>query len=274
MNGTHRDQALTAALAHSLGHAAPFSESECRDVTALALTHCHEISDLAWCPNLRSLEISNSDIHDLRFVEALPHLETLKIYGAPVSDVQPITHCPQLTRLDLCFTLVADLTPALQLPRLTSGVILGNPWSLSTRQTIIPELLNLIPGKQRPRAFMFSSETDWRNTLTLQSYGLPLCQSTLTFNASRYDEFANAGASMRPVTIAEGTEGSTSGLAIDAASARTAIYSYDREMDAEYEELDAGLDVAFTSYAKMLAGLRVMRIVCGEKTWKIKAKAV
>jgi hypothetical protein len=89
----------------------------------------------------------------------------------------------------------------------------------------------------------------------------------LRFNMSVYEQFVDAGASMHPITVAEGVRGSTSGLVIDANSERPAIHSYDAETYEEHEELDAGLEVAFASYAQMLASLRSMKIVCGDTTW-------
>lgn len=281
MNGTHCDQALTAALAHSLGHAAPFSESECRNVTALALTHCHEISDLAWCPNLRSLEISNSDIHDLRFVEALPHLVSGELGDDPRA--LDLTRLPEIgTAADALGWIQDSSIPDAPKDHYRQFVAHFPHLTFCRGTTALMGCLADAAERYAPEWFAASLAT-LPYALPFQGVEFQFFEDqvddferlkpwhALQFNTRVSKQFVNAGASMRPVTIAEGVHGSTSGLAIDAASARAAIYSYDRDM---YEELDAGLDVAFASYAKMLAGLRAMRIVCGEKIWTINAQTV
>jgi len=73
---------------------------------------------IAEIPQLKTLYLDTSDIHDLSPIEGLTSLVHLSASDLPVADIGPIAKLTNLTTLDIHLTKVTDLTPLADLTKL------------------------------------------------------------------------------------------------------------------------------------------------------------
>ena len=70
-----------------------------------------DISALAGKPNLKTLKLDGTNVHDLSPVADSPELNMLRLARTPVEDLTPLQGFPKLTNLELSTVPVKDLSP-------------------------------------------------------------------------------------------------------------------------------------------------------------------
>lgn len=74
------------------------------------LEHVTDFSPIAQCKHIYNLDISNSNLEDISFVESLPNLNYFYAYGNRIQDLSPLIHCKNLDSVYVDGNPVNDLT--------------------------------------------------------------------------------------------------------------------------------------------------------------------
>ena len=86
----------------------------------LSSTQVSDVTPLVNLTNLRSLDLSSTQVSDVTPLVNLTNLTSLNLRGAQVSDVAPLANLTNLTSLNLSRTQVSDVAPLANLTNLTS----------------------------------------------------------------------------------------------------------------------------------------------------------
>jgi hypothetical protein len=76
---------------------------------SVSATAIHDLSAIPLDARLREINLSGSQIRDIRRLAALKHLQELDISRTPVEDIVPLSFCPQIKQLNAAGTQVTSL---------------------------------------------------------------------------------------------------------------------------------------------------------------------
>lgn len=110
------------------------------------ITQVRSLEPLAGLEELRSLDISNSGVHDLRPIAKSPLLQ-LDCSKTKVVDLSPLARHPTLSYLTLSHTSVRDLSPLLSCPKLCRVEL----WGVKVERSALDKLIAHIErSKNKP----------------------------------------------------------------------------------------------------------------------------
>lgn len=130
------DSGCLAALVTQLGHQAPFTSEELASIGSLTVEHARNLDALTGCTGLRHLRVIASELESFLFCEALTELAHLEVHCSIVQSLNGLAFCPKLERVDLLFTSANELRHLLGVAAWRRGMLVGNPWSQSSWDTL------------------------------------------------------------------------------------------------------------------------------------------
>ncbi len=169
------DEGVRNALIKTLGHSAPFNDSELESIQELRIEYARDIAFLSSCRNLRKIEIFASEIEELLSLSSLTKIRCLKIVATPLRDIYSLSSLEQLEEIHLLFTFVEEIEPILSLPKLEKGYLFGNPWSEESFQKIESYFFENQNSENDLPLLYFSSRPEWKFTRRLNLEGHKTC---------------------------------------------------------------------------------------------------
>ena len=135
----------------------------CTKVKYLDLGHNSYLGNLDFCnymPDLESLVIALSNVHDLSPLANCPHLHYAELQTSALNDLRPLANCTELTDLNICYNFsVTDITPLYGLTSL-SRLWIGCLTPVPTAQ--VEEIQRLLPNCTVNTKDLDPTREEWR----------------------------------------------------------------------------------------------------------------
>lgn len=161
------DPAVAEALALEVGHSEPFQDEELDSIVNLGVQHARGISGLERCRSLRILILSGYGSGEIPDLGVFAALRSLTVSDSDVHDIGAVRTVRSLLVLNMERNLVSDISPTLECAALTLLDVRGNPLSDVSYQEVVPEL------RDKGVDVHASGDREWTLIRELHRAGLP-----------------------------------------------------------------------------------------------------
>ena len=117
----------------------------CWQLKALDLGH-NKISDLSFLENLtdlRLLILADNQIRDISVLKNLTKLEYVELFMNQIKDITPLANMDHVMDLNLCHNSISDLSAVLTMPKLERLWVSNNKLETDYRETLAAQLPNV-----------------------------------------------------------------------------------------------------------------------------------